>query len=196
MIRRGAAFGINAGPFQVRADSGQYCRIISLDFPAVRPMRASEKHLPTSDRHFIAVITLADEVFSDMRRALSSSFCLTQASTEEQIKDLVDNPRIHGIVLDLETIGGGPADAIEVLQEIRRLRDDVMLVAITESTASELPFLASQAGADHFFLKPVESDQLRNLLQQTLEKRVLQFEGRWLLEQVESRSAFAGIIGG
>ena len=159
-------------------------------------MPASEKHLPTSDRHFIAVITLADEVFSDMRRALSSSFRLTHASTEEQIKDLVDNPRIHGIVLDLETIGGGPADAIEVLQEMRRLRDDVMLVAITESTASELPLLASQAGADHFFLKPVESDLLRNLLQQTLEKRALQFEGRWLLEQVESRSAFAGIIGG
>jgi len=159
-------------------------------------MPATDKLLPGSDRHFIAVITLGDEVFGDMRRALSSSFRLTQASTEEQIKDLIDNPRIHGIVLDLETIGGGPTDGIEVLHEIRRLRDDLMLVAITESTASELPLLASQAGADHFFLKPVESDQLRTLLQQTLEKRALQFEGRWLLEQVESRSAFAGIIGG
>lgn len=64
-------------------------------------------------------------------------------------------------MLDLETIGGGPADAIEVLQEIRRLRDDVMLVAITKSTASELPLLAPQAGADHFFLKPVEAERVQ-----------------------------------
>jgi len=54
--------------------------------------------MPATDK--LAVITLRDEVFGDMRRALSSSFRLTQASTEEQIKDLIDNPRIHGIVLD------------------------------------------------------------------------------------------------
>lgn len=159
-------------------------------------MPANNKLLPSSDRYFIAVITLIDDVFHDIRRALSSSFRLTQANTEQQIKGLIDNPEVHGIVLDLETIGEGPSEAIEVLQEIRRLRDDVMLVAITESTLSELPLQASQAGADHFFLKPIESDQLRTLLQQTLEKRAMQFEGQWLLEQVENRFAFDGIIGG
>src|SRR5262252_2840891 len=159
-------------------------------------MPTTDTYFPSSDCHLIAIVTLASEVFRDMRRALSSSFRLIQASTEEQIKNLIDNPGVHGIVLDLETIGEGAADAIEVLQEIRRLRDDLMLVAITESTASELPLRATQAGADHFFLKPVESDQLKTLLQQTLEKRALQFEGQWLLEQVESHSAYAGIIGG
>lgn len=159
-------------------------------------MPASDPNNSLSDRYFIAVITLGDELFRDMRRALSSSFRLAQAKTEEQIKDLIDNPRVHGIVLDLETIGEGALDGIEVLQKIRDLRNDLMLVAITDSTASELSLLASQAGADHFFLKPVETDQLRTLLQQTLEKRALQFEGQWLLEQVENRSAFGGMIGG
>ena len=178
------------------AYSERCCRIISLAPPLPRPMPTTDTYFPSSDCHLIAIVTLASEVFRDMRRALSSSFRLIQASTEEQIKNLIDNPGVHGIVLDLETIGEGAADAIEVLQEIRRLRDDLMLVAITESTASELPLRATQAGADHFFLKPVESDQLKTLLQQTLEKRALQFEGQWLLEQVESHSAYAGIIGG
>jgi DNA-binding NtrC family response regulator len=80
--------------------------------------------------------------------------------------------------------------------EIRRLREDLILVAITESTSSELPLQATQAGADHFFLKPVDGEQLRVLLLQTIEKRALQFEGQWLLQQVENRSAFAGLIGG
>jgi two-component system response regulator PilR (NtrC family) len=131
-----------------------------------------------------------------MRRELSPAFRVKLASDEEQIKGLIDDPDIHGIVLDLESIGEEPADAIDVLVEIRRLREDLILVAITESTSSELPLQATQAGADHFFLKPVDGEQLRVLLLQTIEKRALQFEGQWLLQQVENRSAFAGLIGG
>ena len=159
-------------------------------------MPPSDNHLPVSDRHSIAIITLAEDMFREMRRELSPAFRVKLASDEEQIKGLIDDPDIHGIVLDLESIGEEPADAIDVLVEIRRLREDLILVAITESTSSELPLQATQAGADHFFLKPVDGEQLRVLLLQTIEKRALQFEGQWLLQQVENRSAFAGLIGG
>jgi len=159
-------------------------------------MAISNEYPPVGDRHAIAIITLADDMFREMRRALMPAFQATLASTEEQIKNLIDNPDIHGIVLDLESIGEGPSDAVEVLREIRRLRDDLILVAITASTSSELPLESTQAGADHFFLKPVEGEQLRTLLLQTIEKRALEYEGRWLLEQMENRSAFHGLIGG
>jgi two-component system response regulator PilR (NtrC family) len=159
-------------------------------------MPTSDDYPSVGDRHAIAIVTLADDMFREMRRALMSAFHVTLACREEQIKNLIDNPDIHGIVLDLESIGDDPADAIEVLQQIRRLRDDLILVAITSSTSSELPLQSTQAGADHFFLKPVDGEQLRTLLLQTIEKRALQYEGRWLLEQMENRSAFYGLIGG
>jgi DNA-binding NtrC family response regulator len=159
-------------------------------------MPPSDNHLPAADRHSIAIITLAEDMFREMRRELSPAFRVKLASDEEQIKGLIDDLDVRGIVLDLESIGDGPADAIDVLVEIRRLREDLILVAITESTSSELPLQATQAGADHFFLKPVDGEQLRVLLLQTIEKRALQFEGQWLLQQVENRSAFAGLIGG
>jgi DNA-binding NtrC family response regulator len=160
------------------------------------PQVSSERPQSATERYSIAIITLNEPMFRDMRRELSPSFRTTMASTESQIKTLIDDPDIHGIVLDLECIGEGAADGVEVLQEMRRLRDDVIMVAITESTGSELPIMASQAGADHFFLKPVDGAQLRTLLLQTLEKRALQFEGQWLLTQVESKAAFCGLIGG
>ena len=100
------------------------------------------------------------------------------------------------MVLDLDSIDQGAADGIEVLQEIRKLREDLVLVAITESNSSDLQLQASQAGADEFFLAPVDFSHLRSVLLGTIEKRALQFEGRWLLQQVESKSAFCGIIGG
>jgi DNA-binding NtrC family response regulator len=159
--------------------------------------QGSSQHPPTAtERYSIAIITLEEPMFREMRRALSPSFRTTMASTESQIKTLIDDPDIHGIVLDLECIGEGAADGVEVLEEMRRLRDDLIMVAITESSSTELPLMASQAGADHFFLKPVDGSQLRTLLLQTLEKRALQFEGQWLLTQVESKAAFCGLIGG
>src|SRR5271157_1995248 len=155
---------------------------------------ASDRSL--AERYSVAVVTLDEEMFRDMRRALAPNFRATLASTESQIKTLIDDPDVHGIVLDLESIGDGAADGIEVLHEMRRLRDDLIMVAITASTGSEFPLQASQAGADHFFLKPVDGEQLRTVLLQTMENRALQSQGRWLLDQVENRSAFCSLIGG
>ncbi|HTR22549.1 MAG TPA: sigma 54-interacting transcriptional regulator [Terriglobales bacterium] len=157
---------------------------------------SSNRDLLSAERYSIAVITLDAQMFREMRAALAPSFRATLASAESQIKTLFYDPDIHGIIFDLESVGNGAADGIEVLEEMRRLRDDLILVAITASTGSELSLQASQAGADHFFLKPVEGEHLRTLLLQTIEKRALQFEGRWLLEQAENRSAFCGLVGG
>jgi len=156
----------------------------------------SDRRLSSTERYSIAIITLEEQMFREMRRVLAPSFRATMASTESQIKILIDDPDLHGIVLDLESIGDEAGDGIEVLQEIRRLRDDIIMVAITESTSSELSLQASQAGADHFFLKPLDCEQLRTVLLQTAEKRALQSEGQWLLEQVANRAVFCGLIGG
>ena len=157
---------------------------------------SSNRDLLPAERYSIAVITLDEQMFREMRAALAPSFRATLASTELQIKTLIDDPDIHGIVFDLESVGDGVADGIEVLQEMRRLRDDVIMVAITATTGSELSLQASHAGSDHFFLKPVDGEHLRMVLLQTMEKRALQFEGRWLLEQAENHAAFCGLVGG
>jgi len=162
----------------------------------MNPPDSSNHRQTSSQRYSIAIITLEEEMFREMRRALAPSFRATLASTESQIKTLIDDPDLHGIVLDLESIGDQAVDGIEVLQEMRRLRDDLIMVAITGSTSSELPLMASRAGADHLFYKPVDGGELRTLLLETLGKRALQFEGQWLLQQVEEKAAFAGLIGG
>src|SRR5260370_18650754 len=97
---------------------------------------ASDRRQPVAERYSVAIVTLEEEMFRDMRRALAPNFRATLASTESQIKILIDDPDTHGIVLDLESIGDGAADGIEVAQEMRRLRDDLIMVAITASTGS------------------------------------------------------------
>jgi len=148
------------------------------------------------ERYSIAVVTVKEELFPKIRRYLEPTFRVVLASTEEQIRVVVQNPGTHGLVFDLDSIGQGAADGIEVLEEIRKLREDLVLLASTESTSSEISLKASQAGADEFCQAPVDFAQLRDVLLGAIEKRALQLEGRWLLYQAESRSAFCGLIGG
>jgi DNA-binding NtrC family response regulator len=149
-----------------------------------------------TEQYSIAIVTENEGSFSSIRRHLAPNLATVLANTEEQIQAVVHDSGVHGIVFDLDCIGEGAADGVEVLQEIRKLREDVALVAITESSSGEIALRASQAGADEFFVAPMDFSQLGSVLLGAIEKRALQFEGQWLLRQVESKSAFCGLIGG
>src|ERR1022692_774270 len=160
------------------------------------PSLRREANQPGAEQYSIAIVTVKETSFPEIRRYLAPTFRTVLAGTEEQIQAAVHDSGVHAIVFDLDCIGEGAADGIEVLQEIRKLREDLVLVAITESTDSEIPLKASQAGADEFFLNTMDFSQLPGVLLGAIEKRALQFEGRRLLDQVEGKSAFCGMIGG
>ncbi|MBZ5541293.1 MAG: sigma-54 dependent transcriptional regulator [Acidobacteriia bacterium] len=144
----------------------------------------------------IAIVTEEESTFLEMRRVLAPAFQTVLASTEKQIRALMDTEPLHAILLDLDSIENSAEDGIEVLKEIRQIREDVVLVAMTHSTSRAIPLKASQAGADEFFLSPVNFQELQIVLVRAIEKRALELEGRRMLEQVESKSAFCGMIGG
>jgi DNA-binding NtrC family response regulator len=146
-------------------------------------------------RYSIAIISDEESAVPEIHRFLAQTFSATLATNEEHIQALVSSPQLHGIVLDLDSIGDGAHDGVEVLHELRQIREDLVLVAITRSTDRTMALKASQAGADEFFLLPLNLQELQVVLSRAIEKRSLQLEGRRLREQVESKSAFCGMIG-
>jgi DNA-binding NtrC family response regulator len=156
----------------------------------------AERNESGAGQYSIAIITLDESVFPEMRRSLSSEFHVTLATTEQQIKDLVQDLELHCILFDLDSVGESAADGIDVLQEIRAIRDDIVLMAMTQSRDRSIPLRASQAGADEFFLTPVNYTVMQIVLERAIEKRTLEIEGRRMLEQVESKAAFCSLIGG
>ncbi len=135
-------------------------------------------------------------MFREMLQALGHGFHARMASTEKEILSFVHDERVHAILLDLDCIEGGAEGATDVLQEIHQVRDDLVLVAMTRSTSRAIPIRASRAGADEFFLLPANFQELRIVLSRAIEKRAFELEGRRMLDQVESKSAFCGMIGG
>jgi DNA-binding NtrC family response regulator len=144
----------------------------------------------------IAIITAETSAFPDMQHFLAPRFKAELVHNEKQIQSAVEDPNIQAILLDLDNVGKETSDALRLLQEIRQVRDDLVLVAITRSNSRSIPMKASQAGADEFFLAPLDFQELQIVLSRAIQKRSLQIEGQRLVEQAESKAAFCGMIGG
>jgi len=147
------------------------------------------------ERYSLAVITDREELFSEMREHLGCELRTSLASNEQEIKRGLEQPGLHAILFDLDCIGDGPVDGLDVLEEIHRIRGDIVLVAFTRTNSRAIPLKASQAGADEFFLYPLNYEELKIVLNRAIEKRALELEGRRLVQQAENKSAFFGLVG-
>jgi len=150
----------------------------------------------TDRRDQIAIITAESSTFPDMQQFLAPTFTARLAQTEKNIQEAVDDPELSAILMDLDNTGADTADALRLLRDIREARNDLVLVAITRSNSRSLPLKASQAGADDFFLAPLDFQELQIVLARAIEKRSLQLQGQRLVEQAENKNAFCGVIGG
>jgi DNA-binding NtrC family response regulator len=151
---------------------------------------------PATERHLIAVVSDDPEHLRAIRDHLSATFRILQSKNEDEIKGAFENADVHAVLFDLDCIGDGPVDGLEVLAEMRRLRDDLVLAAFTRGTQRTLPLKAAQAGADEFFLVPLNFEELKIVLPRALEKRALELEGRRVIAQAEQKVSFYGLVGG
>jgi two-component system response regulator PilR (NtrC family) len=151
---------------------------------------------PRPERYVLAVISDDDEIFLEIRKALGGEFRTVLAASENEIKDLLEQPELHAILFNLDCVGDGPADGLDVLREMRRIREDTVLFAFTRSNNRTIPLRACEAGADEFFLFPIRFEEFKIVLSRGIEKRALELEGRRLVQQVENKAAFFGLIGG
>jgi len=144
----------------------------------------------------VAIITAETSAFPDMEHFLAPRFTASLAQDDKQVQAAIDDSATRAILLDLDSVGENQSEALRLLQDIRQVRDDLVLVAITRSNSRSIPLKASEAGADEFFLAPLDFQELQVVLARAIEKRSLQLEGQRLLEQAENKSAFCGLIGG
>jgi DNA-binding NtrC family response regulator len=147
------------------------------------------------ERYSLAVISDDEDIFPEIRKLLGAEFRPILATTENEIKTVLELPELHAILFDLDCIGEGTNDGLEVLMEIRELREDCVIIATTKLNQRTIPFKASQAGADEFFLSPINFQEFKIVLARAIEKRALELEGRRLIQQFENKSAFYNLVG-
>jgi len=144
----------------------------------------------------VAVVSSDAQALPDLERHLSASFNTSLLESADQILPLWTEVPLDAIILDLDTAGASARDGLQILEELRRISDDPVLVALTRSSSRALRLKAAELGADEFFAAPVDFAELRMVLERALEKRSIEIENRRLRQQIVSKYSLGDIIGG
>lgn len=110
----------------------------------------------------------------------------------QEALEKVDHQSFDVVLVDLKMPG---LDGMEVLQRIRKVHPEVIVIMITGYATVESAVEAMKLGASDYVPKPFTPDELCIIVEKALEKRDLILENQYLRQQLQVRYKFDNIIG-
>jgi DNA-binding NtrC family response regulator len=144
-----------------------------------------------------AVLVIDDEeIIREAFEALlmAEGYTVRTAETAREGLELLADGQFGAVLLDLML---PDRNGLDVLEDIRRLDDELPVIMVTAKSTIENAIAATKRGAFHFIAKPFQNDEVLVVLHNALERRRLVEENRELRTRLRSTShRFDEIIGG
>ena len=103
--------------------------------------------------------------------------------------------RVVAVLLDIDTDGPEEYGGLQVLDELRRLNEDLVLISLSRSRTRSVEKQALEAGADVHFRRPVDIAELRLALADTLRCRAEDAAREQMRRQALENSRFQDLVG-
>jgi two-component system, NtrC family, response regulator PilR len=151
----------------------------------------------TNDNQTASIVVIDDEEI--IREALEAlltgeGYDVATAATGQEGIDLLSRRSCDAVLLDLML---PDRDGLEVLEEIRRLDDELPVVMITAFGTIESAVAATKRGAFYYFAKPFKHDEVLAVIRNAIDRRRLVRENRELRDRLRSGAhRFDEIVGG
>ncbi len=158
-------------------------------------MRSSAALSPLQDLYRVAAVSPDPTAWSELEGSLSQSFQLRRLFAWEEVMPSMSDFPMDGLVIDIDSLGRSQLEVLASVEQLRRSNTDILIVTVTRSQDRNLRLRAAEIGTDEFFVAPVDLEEMRIVLERSLEKRSLEIENRRATEQISGRYAFGEIIG-
>ncbi len=86
-------------------------------------------------------------------------------------------------------------DGLQLLQHVREHSPDTVVIMITAFSSTEQAVEAMKQGAYDYIIKPFKNEEIRIVIKNALERKLLREENLHLKKELEKRYSFAGLIG-
>jgi len=149
-----------------------------------------------ASRPRVVIFTTEEIVLPEAEKFLSPGFETLFFRTWPDVIPSLEREAADALLLDIDTVGTTSNDGLRAMQQVREVVPDIVLIALTRSTARSLQMKASQYGADEYFVAPVDFQELRIVLGRALEKRAMEIEGQRVQEEIAAKQSFCELIGG
>src|SRR6188474_1335554 len=137
-----------------------------------------------------------EEIIREALEALltAEGYRVSSAPTGQAGLEVLGDRKVDVVLLDLML---PDRNGMEILEDIRRLDDELPVVMITAFGTIENAIAATKQGAFYYFTKPFKNDEVLVVLRNAIERRRLVRENRELRDQLRSDShRYDDIIGG
>lgn len=123
---------------------------------------------------------------------LKKGYAAESVDSGEKALERIRQTRFDLVVSDLKLPG---MDGMEVLKAVKQYDPTILFVIITAYGTVDTAVSAMKQGAEDYIMKPFDMEELRLVVEKTLEKRGLFLDNLRLQQQLEKKYTFENIVG-
>jgi two-component system response regulator PilR (NtrC family) len=164
--------------------------------------RSTAQPTPSTAAHLalpvVCVVTTDEDFLHELTPELLPWFQVVVRQTYDDLARWTREAHVVGVLLDIDTDDTKTGDAhggLAVLNELRRLNQDFVLISLSRSRTRSVEKQAIEAGADVHFRSPVDIAELRLALAETARKRSDDAAREQMRRQAYESSRFQDFIG-
>jgi len=132
---------------------------------------------------------------SKLAPALRPDFEVLEAEDYKTAYKLLQESDLDILLLGLPIASGGVRECSELLRRLDGSEIDTLVIILSSDPKKSAALKVIDSGAYDYFLKPIDGDVLRHLLERAVEKLHIQRENRILREEISRKKALGDLIG-
>src|SRR6202008_2500982 len=126
---------------------------------------------------------------------LRSDFEVLEGEDSDAAVKLLEERELDVLLLGLPIASGGVRECTELLSRLDGSNIDTLVIVLSSDEKKSTALKVIDAGSYDYFIKPIDTDVLRHLLERGVEKLHIQRENRLLREEISRKNALGDLIG-
>ncbi|MGA8012998.1 MAG: response regulator, partial [Candidatus Acidiferrales bacterium] len=120
--------------------------------------------------------------------SLRSEFEVFEGQDYEDAFRLLEEAELDVLLLGLPIASGGVRECLELLDRLDGSEIDTLVIVLSSDEKKATALKVIDGGSYDYFIKPVDTDVLRHLLERAVEKLRIQRENRILREEISRKN--------
>ena len=151
--------------------------------------------MPGSSKPRIAIVDDDASLRARIASALKSDFEVLEGQDYDAAYKLLQESELDVLLLGLPIASGGVKECTELLSRLDGSEIDTLVIVLSSDDKKASALKVIDAGSYDYFIKPIDTDVLRHLLERAVEKLHIQRENRILREEITRKNALGDLIG-
>jgi len=136
-----------------------------------------------------------DSLRSKIASSLRSDFEVFEGEDYEAAYKLLQESELDVLLLGLPMASGGVRECSALLSRLDGSEIDTLVLVLSSDEKKSTALKVIDAGSYDYFIKPIDTDVLRHLLERAVEKLRIQRENRILREEISRKNTLGDFIG-